>query len=133
MGKRLLVGGKNEDFRKSLSEQITTAGYKAYTAASASQITDMIGAYSGGIDFLIMDLQLPPVNGYWVMTWLIERGYDNMFPIMILCDKSEISHSIDDLRRQGATSVMPASSTPEEILYQVNQELNKERKMRGSP
>jgi Tfp pilus assembly protein PilZ len=56
-----------------------------------------------------------------------------MFPVAVLCGSAEIGHSVDEIKGKGASLVMTRDSKVEDVVYQINQELNRSKLDRAAP
>ena len=84
-----------------------------------------IGA--NGIDLLILDLQMPEVDGFGVLDWLKSSGHGGKFPILVMTGAYDATTQLlEKLKSLGASGYMSKDMSPEQIISRVNRFLFQE-------
>ncbi len=118
--RNILVADDSLFFRIKLSDVLIEAGHKVRLVKDGQEAIDEIQADPDSIDLLILDLQMPRVDGFGILRWLRENGYEDKFPVLVVTGVYESAGTIRDLRELGANGFMSKSISPEEIVTRVN-------------
>ena len=118
--KNVLIADDSIFFRTQLSDIITEAGHKVSCVKNGLKLIEVIKAGQCSIDLLILDLQMPKMDGFSALKWLKENGYAGKFPVLVSTGAYEAGTIVNDLRELGASGFMSKASTPEQILFRVN-------------
>jgi len=118
--RNILVADDSEFFRVKLSDVLTSAGHRVKTAGNGKDAIKEIEANPDGIDLLIMDLQMPQVDGFGILEWINGKGLSGRFPILAVTGVYEATHVLERLKELGATGMMTKDLTPEQIIFRVN-------------
>lgn len=108
---RILVIEDEAHLAQSLQQIIASAGYSADTAHDGPH--GLAFALSGYYDVIIMDILLPVMNGFEILTKLRRTG--NETPVIILSAKSETKDKVRGLD-SGANYYLTKPFSPEELL-----------------
>ena len=90
---RILIVEDEESYREPLVYQLTREGYDVSAAATGEEGLELFT--KGGIDLVLLDLNLPKVDGMTVLRTL--REHDQETGVLILSARSEISDKVDGL------------------------------------
>ncbi|MBI5286630.1 MAG: response regulator [Deltaproteobacteria bacterium] len=118
--KNILVADDSEFFRVRLSDILTEAGHNVKIARGGEEAIKGIGTNPEGVDLLILDLQMPHVDGFGVLEWIRRNGLLGKFPILAITGVYEPTHVLQRLKDLGATGMMTKALTPEQIIFRVN-------------
>ncbi|MFQ5442766.1 MAG: response regulator [Thermodesulfobacteriota bacterium] len=127
----ILVADDSMFFRIKLSDILSEAGHKVMFAKDGREVIKEVSINSIGIDLLVLDLQMPDVDGFGVLEWIKENGYQDKFPILVITGVYEGSEVIERLKELGAAGLMSKAFTPEHIIYMVNNVLFSEKAAKG--
>jgi len=131
--KRILVADDSIFFRTKLSDILVEAGHKVKFAKDGRELIREISIDSGGIDLLMLDLQMPDIDGFGVLNWISENGLQGRFPVLIITGVYEPGEVMDKLKALGASGLMTKGLTPEQIVFRVNRLLFPEKVAQGQP
>lgn len=118
--KNILIADDSVFFRTKLSDILVEAGHKVKFAKDGAEVISEIGIDGSWINLLILDLQMPNVDGFGVLKWINENGYRGRFPILSVTGVYEPAEVIEKLKSLGASGLMTKGFTPEQIIYRIN-------------
>lgn len=129
--KNILVADDSVFFRTKLSDILVEAGHKVRFAKDGRELISEIRIDSNSIDLLMLDLQMPDIDGFGVLHWLAEQGLKGAFPVLVITGVYEPGEIMDRLRSLGASGLMTKGLTPEQIIFRVNRLLFPEKAAHG--
>ncbi len=118
--KHILLADDSAFFRTKLSDILKEAGHRVTLACDGREVIEKLKKDLDPPDLLILDLQMPYVNGFGVLEWMDEQGFKGLFPVMVvtsLYEPGEVEIRLEDL---GVCGFMTKGFTPEQVVYQVN-------------
>lgn len=118
--KSILIADDSLFFRTKLSDILVEAGHKVRFAKDGKDVISEIRIDSGGIDLLILDLQMPIVDGFKVLDWINDNGFRNRFPVLAVTGVYEPGTVIERVRALGAAGLVTKGFTPEQIVLRIN-------------
>ncbi|OGQ58850.1 MAG: hypothetical protein A3J24_02475 [Deltaproteobacteria bacterium RIFCSPLOWO2_02_FULL_53_8] len=118
--KNIFIADDSVFFRTKLSDVFVEAGHKVRFAKDGKELIKEISIDHDAIDLLILDLQMPDIDGYGVLKWLKENGYTDKFPVLVVTAVYEAAGIVERLRELGAAGLMTKGFTPEQIIFRVN-------------
>ena len=121
--KNIIVADDSEFFRVKLSDVLTEAGHKVRVVKGGAELIKEIQINPKGIDMILLDLQMPNVDGFGVLEWVNNNGLRGKFHILAITGVYETTSVVEMLRNLGAEGLMTKSFTPEEIVFRVNRAL----------
>ncbi len=125
--KNILVADDSVFFRIKLSDILVEAGHRVRFARDGKEVINELRIDPNGIDLLILDLQMPNIDGFGVLKWLNENGYRGKFPVLAVTGVYEPTQVIERIKELGATGLITKGFTPEQIIYRVNRLLFPEK------
>lgn len=131
--KNVLIADDSVFFRTKLSDILVEAGHKVRFAKDGRELISEVKIDSSGIDLLILDLQMPDIDGFGVLKWIEEAGLRGAFPVLVITGVYEPGEIMDRLRGLGASGLMTKGLTPEQIIFRVNRLLFPEKAAQGAP
>lgn len=131
--KNILVADDSVFFRTKLSDILVEAGHKVRFAKDGRELISEVKIDSSSIDLLILDLQMPDIDGFGVLQWMAEQGLRGAFPVLVITGVYEPGEVMDRLRSLGASGLMTKGLTPEQIIFRVNRLLFPEKAAQGQP
>jgi CheY-like chemotaxis protein len=96
--KNILVADDSIFFRTKLSDILIVAGHKVKFANNGQEAIDEVKVNADHIDLLILDLQMPEVDGFGVMEWIQNSGHGGKFPILVMTGAFEATHVLDKIK-----------------------------------
>ncbi len=118
--KTIIVADDSEFFRVKLSDVLTEAGHKVRIVKDGAELIKEIQINPNGIDMILLDLQMPNMDGFGVLEWIKNNGLSGKFHILSITGVYETAQVIDRLKELGAEGLMTKAFTPEEIVFRVN-------------
>jgi len=118
--KNVFIADDSVFFRTKLSDILVEAGHKVRFAKDGREIISEMKIDPDGIDLLVLDLQMPGIDGFGVLKWLNDNGFRGRFPILVVTAVYEPAHVTENLRALGASGLMTKGFTPEQIIFRVN-------------
>ncbi len=129
--RNILIVDDSPFFRISLSDMLTEAGYRVNSVKNGKEAIEEIKKDSDGIDLLILDLQMPEVDGFGVLKWLNDNGFKGKFPVVTITSIYEPTHVMQDLKNLGATGFLQKELPHEHLLININKILTSDEKTVG--
>ncbi|MBI5970935.1 MAG: response regulator [Deltaproteobacteria bacterium] len=118
--KNVFVADDSIFFRTKLSDILVESGHKVRFAKDGREIIAEMKIDPDGIDLLVLDLQMPGIDGFEVLKWLNDNGFRGRFPILVVTAVYEPDQVMDNLKKLGASGLMTKGFTPEQIIFRVN-------------
>src|SRR3989338_2655372 len=129
--KNILVADDSVFFRTKLSDILVEAGHRVRFAKDGKEVIEEIRSGPGGVDLIILDLQMPEVDGFGVLKWINEAGLKGRFNVLAVTGAYETTAVIDELKGLGANGFMSKGLTPEQIIFRVNRLLYTDKAEKG--
>ncbi len=130
--RNIIVADDSLFFRTKLSDVLVEAGHKVRFARDGREVINEIEIDSKGIDLLILDLQMPEVDGFGVLKWMNENGCKGKFPVLAIAGVYEPGNVIGKLKELGAAGLMTKGYTPEQIIFRINTALFPDKAFKGT-
>lgn len=130
--KNILIADDSLFFRTKLSDILVEAGHKVRFARDGREVINEVKIDASGIDLLILDLQMPEVDGFGVLQWMEENGYRNRFPVLAITGVYEVGQVLERIKSLGAAGLMTKGFTPEQIIFRINRILFPEKAATGT-
>ncbi|MBI3398973.1 MAG: response regulator [Deltaproteobacteria bacterium] len=121
--KNIIVADDSEFFRVKLSDILTEAGHKVRIVQGGAELIKEIQINPRGIDMILLDLQMPNIDGFGVLEWINNNGFRGKFHILAITGVYETTSVMERLKKLGAEGLMTKAFTPEEIVFRVNKAL----------
>jgi DNA-binding response OmpR family regulator len=125
--KKILVADDSLVFRTKLSEILAEAGHVTLFAKDGMEVINELKKDSDGIDLLILDLQMPQIDGFGVLEWIRDNDRKDRFPVLAITGVYEPNEVMERLKGLGATGLMTKGFTPGQIVFRVNRLLFPEK------
>lgn len=122
--KNILVADDSVFFRTKLGDIFREAGHKVKFAGNGKEAIEEVKANAENIDLLILDLQMPELDGFGVLEWIEKNGYGGKFPTLAITGAFETTQVLEKLKGLGASGYMPKDISPEQVLFRVNKLLS---------
>lgn len=132
--KTIVVADDSEFFRVKLSDVLTEAGHKVRIVKDGAELIKEIQINPNGMDMILLDLQMPNMDGFGVLEWINKNSLRGKFHILAITGVYETNNVIEKLKELGAEGLMTKAFTPEEIVFRVNKILFPQKAARrGDP
>lgn len=131
--RNIMVADDSVFFRTKLSDILVEAGHNVRFAKDGREVISEIQINSNGIDLLLLDLQMPDIDGFGVLKWMEQNGYKGKFPVLAVTGVYEPGDVLERLRKLGAGGLVTKGFTPEEIIFRINRILFPDKTAAGSP
>lgn len=129
--KNIMVADDSLFFRTKLSDILVEAGHRVRFAKDGREVITELKIDPGGTDLLMLDLQMPEIDGFGVLRWINENGLRGRFPILAITGIYEPGHVLGELKELGAAGLMTKGYSPEQIVFRVNTVLFPEKAAKG--
>ncbi|MBZ0220724.1 MAG: response regulator [Candidatus Methylomirabilis sp.] len=129
----VLVADDSVFFRTKLSDILVEAGHKVRLVKDGRELIGELKIDSAGIDLLMLDLQMPDMDGFSVLDWLSRNGLKGRFPVLVITGAYEPGEVMEKLKSLGADGLMTKGLTPEQIIFRVNRLLFPDKVSVGRP
>ena len=104
--KNILLADDSVFFRTKLSAILTEAGHRVRFASDGREVIKEIQIDSKGVDLLVLDLQMPEVDGFGVLEWINNNGFKGKFPVLAVTGVYDVSEIFGKLKDMGANGLM---------------------------
>lgn len=111
---RILVVEDDRGTRRLMEDVLLDAGYEPITASNGLDALDILERKH--VDLMILDVMMPEMDGFELLTQLRSSGYD--FPVLIVTAKQALPDRKQGLRL-GADDYMVKPADEEEMLLRI--------------
>lgn len=118
--KNILVADDSVFFRTKLSDILMEAGHKVSFAKDGHEVIRRIEQNSSSIDLLVLDLQMPEVDGFGVLKSIEDNGLKGKFPVLVITGAYEKDQIFAILKNLGISGFMSKNYPPEQVVYWIN-------------
>src|SRR3989344_4347424 len=118
--KSIMVADDSEFFRIKLSDILTEAGHKVGIVKDGAELIKEIKINPNGVDMILLDLQMPRMDGFKVLEWIRANGFTGKFHVLAITGVYETSQVVERLKNLGAEGLMTKAFTPEQIIFSFN-------------
>jgi len=117
MAKNILIVEDDDFFRELISKRLSSEGYDISEAIDGEQGIEKIN--EGGIDLIILDILLPGIDGFEVLSKIKENPAVSSTPVVILSNLGQ-KEEVEKGMNLGATDyLIKAQVTSDEIVNKV--------------
>lgn len=131
--KNILVADDSMFFRTKLSDILIEAGHKVKFAKDGQDVIEELKRDHETTDLLILDLQMPNIDGFGVLKWISENGFKGNLPVLAVTGVYEPGYVMEELRYLGASGLITKGFTPEQIVFRINRLLYADKPDAASP
>lgn len=118
--KNILLADDSIFFRTRLSTILTEAGHQVTLATDGRETIKRLREDPDATDLLILDLQMPHIDGFGVLEWMKQNGYIGRVPVLAITGVYGPEEVVGRLKSLGASGFMTKGFSPEEIIYRIN-------------
>jgi CheY-like chemotaxis protein/Tfp pilus assembly protein PilZ len=118
--KNILVADDSKFFRNKLSLILSEGGHNVKCVSDGGGVKKEIGEHPNDIDALILDLQMPNIDGFEVLEWMKENAYRGLFPVLVVTGVYKPGEVVDRLKALGVRGFITKDFTPEQIIHCLN-------------
>jgi uncharacterized protein (TIGR02266 family) len=118
--KNILLADDSSFFRIRLSTTLIEAGHEVTFASKGREVKGKLREDPDGFDLLILDLQLPRIDGFGVLEWMKESGYIGRLPTLTVMAVFEAGGVVERLRSLGVSALVTKDFTPEQVIHRIN-------------
>lgn len=118
--RNILIADDSVFFRTKLSAILIEAGHQVTFASDGREVIAKLKENPSGIDILILDLQMPHIDGFGVLEWMKENGCAGKFPVLAVTGVYEPNDVLERLKALGAKGLMTKGFTPEQVIHRIN-------------
>ena len=119
--KKILLADDSIFFRTKLSSILTEAGHEVIFASDGIELLAKLEDVSDTVDLLILDLQMPHMDGFGVLTELKKKGLTGKFSILVVTGVYEPGDVLQRVRALGADGLLTKGFSPEQVLHHIHQ------------
>ncbi len=121
--KKILLADDSVFFRNKLSSILTEAGHEVSFAGDGREVLSKLieDENSGTPDLLILDLQMPHIDGFGVLEELQKKGLIGKFPILAVTGVYEPGDVLKRVKALGADGLLTKGFSPEQVLHRIHQ------------
>ena len=130
VSKRILFANDDKFFSAKISDLLTEAGHEVKCVIDGSEVIEELQESSDGIDLLILDLQIPEVDGYGVLEWMRDNNLIGWFPVLAVTGVYDPTHILKRLKNFEAVKLITKALSSEQVVNEVNRLLFPKMKAR---
>jgi uncharacterized protein (TIGR02266 family) len=120
VSKNILLVDDSLFFRTKLSSILIEAGHRVSLANDGREAIKKIELNPDYIDLLILDLQMPHIDGFGVLEWMKKNGHSDRFPVLVITSIHEIGQVVGRLKSLGVSDPMRKDCPPEQVIHRTN-------------
>ena len=118
--KRILVADDDEFYRVKLGYILKKASHEAKCVNDGRGVIEELKNDGDGFDLLILDLQMPEVDGFEVLEWMREKNLIGRFPVLAVTGTYDSIHIYKRLKTLGTAGLITKALNPEQVIRKVN-------------
>jgi uncharacterized protein (TIGR02266 family) len=118
--KKIVVVDDTLPLRVMLEDLLVDAGYEVQTASDGVEGWEILSSQIKHIDLLVLDLLMPRMSGFDVLSKLKAEFPDRKFPVLVISGVFKSEKDIQRLKELGANGYLSKNAVVDEILYRVN-------------
>lgn len=118
--KKILVVEGSQSFREVLRDLLTKARFQVAVAGDGKEARELLESSGLEIDLILLDLQLPEVEGFDLLRWLREEKSTGRPPILAMTGAYDLWEILHQLRGLEALGVQDKRTMRDQIVYRVN-------------
>ena len=119
--KKILLVDDSALYRTKMNHVLTEAGHNVDLLEDGAQLIKQLEKSPEDIDMILLDLQMPNVDGFGVLEWIQRNNLTEKFPVICVTgayDPEKITnHVIKDL---GAKGLLSKEFSPERTIFSIN-------------
>lgn len=122
--KKILLADDSVFFRTKLSTILSEAGHEVSFASDGREVLTKIiekKEGNGKLDLLILDLQMPHIDGFGVLEELQKKGLTGKFPVLAVTGVYEPGDVLKRIKALGADGLLTKGFSPEQVLHRIHQ------------
>jgi CheY-like chemotaxis protein len=129
--RNILIVDDSPFFRVSLSDMLAEAGHSVRSVKNGKEAIEEIKKGADKIDLLILDLEMPEVDGFGVLRWINENACGGKFPVVTITSIYEPTQVMQALKSLGAIGFLQKELPHEHLLININRLLASDEKTIG--
>lgn len=118
--KKILLADDSVFFRTKMKDVLVDAGHLVTLVEDGEKATAKMSEAGADFDLLILDLEMPELDGFGVVEWMSEHDKLGKFPILIATGVYKESEAMARLKGHGVSRFISKEAPPEEIVFIVN-------------
>lgn len=126
--KQILLADDSMLIRARLGNILEEAGHHVTLAFDGAGVIDTLKGGNIDFDLIILDIDMPHINGFAVLDWMNTNGYMEGFPVLCMTDFSNINKVSWKATELGAEGVLIKGLTPGQTINAINKTLFKATK-----
>lgn len=116
----VLIAEDDPDFGPQLAEVIAESGFECKLVNNGQEAIDLVSAPDSNIDVMILDLQLPVIDGIEVYSRL-QKNNQGVPTIIITGHGAEHAETLESMRDMSVTGILNKPFDPSVLLAQLEQ------------
>ena len=118
--KNILLADDTAFFRNKLSAILVESGHRVRVVADGAEAIEDLKVSADTTDLLILDLQMPEVDGFGVIEWMSGQDLLKKVPVLVVTGAYENKKVLKKLSPYEVNNVMTKAFTPEQVVCRVN-------------
>lgn len=132
--KNILIADDSIFFRIKLSNILEQAGHRVLQVKDGREVIEEVKNNYKDIDLLVLDLQMPELDGFAVVDWLNENTEYVKFPIIAISGTYDVETIKTRLKGKNIAVVISKDMSPDHIIFHINEAVfEKDSTERESP
>ncbi len=118
--KNILLADDSSFFRKKLGTILAEAGHRVSFAIDGTEVQKNLKEAPADIDLLVLDLQMPGIDGFGVLEWMAKQGLGGRVPVLVVTGVYKPEEIMDRLNPRVTSGVLTKDFTPEQAVFHIN-------------
>lgn len=115
---KVIVADDSRMIRNIIDKTISSIGCEAIHATNGKEVLDLLGTKGDEIDLILLDWNMPVLNGIDVLKSMQNNGHYRNIPVLMISTESE-EEKITQVINAGAWGYLPKPFTPEKLINTI--------------
>jgi two-component system chemotaxis response regulator CheY len=121
---KVIIADDSRMIRNIIDKTISTIGCEAIHATNGREVLDLLGARSEEVEMILLDWNMPVLNGLDVLKSMQNNGQYRKIPVLMISTESE-EDRIAQIMNAGAWGYLSKPFTPERLINTIRHTLEK--------
>jgi two-component system chemotaxis response regulator CheY len=126
---KVIVADDSRMIRNIIDKTISSIGCEAIHSTNGKEVLDLLGARSNEVDLILLDWNMPILNGIDALKSMQANGQYRNIPVLMISTESE-EERIAEVINAGAWGYLSKPFTPERLIDTIHHVLEKKTTMK---
>lgn len=128
---KVIVADDSRMIRNIIDKTISSIGCEAIHATNGKEVLDLLGTRSDEVDLILLDWNMPVLNGFDVLKSMQNNGQYRNIPVLMISTESE-EERIAQIMNAGAWGYLSKPFTPERLINTIRHVLEKKNTLKDA-